>query len=555
MAPSSAIENASDEIRDELNRILSSPDFKASKRRKQFLRFVVEESLSGKADTIKAYTIAVSVFGRGKDFNPQLDPIVSVEAGRLRRALEQYYSSAGKDNALRIDIPKGTYVPQIVKPEAPTSFGERRSSYRRSKECEITRIRGIDEPTIAVIPFQNLSSEEDQEFYATGLSGQIVANLYNYKDFVVVSPLAGKHVDSPQPDILQIGIKYGVHFVLSGSVQVRGNTLRVTAWLLETESAANVWVERFDRDLSAASLFEIEDEITQRIVATLADRIGVITRVLVKRTVGRACHDLSAFEATLKMYHWGIVLTEEAFFEAWRALEYAVIKAPDHALSKAMLANVYASDYLSEIGLVGNRMDKAERLARQAVQLDPQSPDARWVMGFVHFLSHRPTNFSKEFEAALALNPNNPIILAIYGLFLPGLSQWEESLHLIEKARKLNPQLSAQYHIPAMLNYYRQGDFEQAYARSLYIETPGLYWEPLLRAAVLGQLDRRDDAQTYVKRLLDMQPKFNNQGRELIRRLLYSDENVDMVVGGLEKAGLSIESAQKGTKTAYKLSK
>jgi adenylate cyclase len=523
-----------------LDRILSSPDFKASKRRKRFLRFVVEASLSGRSDTIKAYTIAVNVFKRGADFNPQVDPIVSVEAGRLRRALAHYYATAGKSNRLRIEIPKGTYVPRFVEPSAPPETMERRSYQRRSQDRAEKRTSGTGEPGIAVIAFRNLSPHKDQDFYAAGLSGQIVANLYGYKEFIIVGPLAGAYLDNPHPDIIDIGKQYGVNFVLSGSVQARGDTLRVTAWLLDAESGANLWVERFDRDLTATNLYAIEDEITQRIVATLGDRIGVITRVLVKRSKEKACKDLTAFEAMLKMYHWGIVLTEEAFFEAWRALQHAVKKVPDHAGCKAMLADVYASDYLSEIGLVRDRMASAERLVREAVHLDPQSPDARWIMGFVHFLNRNPTQFVKEFEAALALNPNNPMILAIYGLFLPGLGQWDQSIDLIERARTLNPQLSAQYHIPPMLNDYRQGEFDQAYARSLHVETPGVYWQPLLRAAVLGELGRKADARPYVEALLKMQPTFNARGRELMRRLFYSDENVDMVAGGLEKAGLAV---------------
>ena len=538
MNPLSASEISTDEIRNELNRILSSVYFKASKRRKRFLQFVVEQSLSGKADTIKAYTIAVSVFGRGEDFNPQIDPIVSVEAGRLRRALEHYYLTAGADNALRIAIPKGTFAPRFLHKEIPPTELEVLPAEQSPRGEHGKRYSSKYGPRIAVIVFRSLSEQKDQAFYAAGFSGQIIANLYRYKDLAVVGPLAGKYLADPNPNIIDIGRKYGVQFILSGSVQPRGNALRVTAWLVDAETEENLWVERFDRDLSVSSLYEIEDEITQRIVATLADRIGVITRVLVKRTAHKPIRDLTAFEATLKMYHWGIVLTEEAFLEAWRALESAVKKAPDYALSKAMLANVYASDYLSEIGLVRNRMDRAETLAREAVKLDPQNPDARWVMGFVHFLKRRPNSFVKEFEAALALNPNNPVVLAIYGLFLPGLGEWEKSIKLIEKARKLNPQLSAQYHIPAVLNDYRQGNFDQAYEGSLYIETPGLYWEPLFRAAVLGQLSRNADAQPYLVRLLDMQPTFKTRGSDLIRRLLYSEENVDMVCQGLQKAGL-----------------
>ncbi len=333
--------------------------------------------------------------------------------------------------------------------------------------------------------------------------------------------------------------------MLTGSVQRRGKRIRVIAKLLDVESAENIWVKQFDRDLTVSDQYEIEDEITQQITSTLADRIGVITRILVKKTQNKPLSDLTTFEAALKMYHWGIVLTEAAFQDAWNSLEYAVEKVPNDALTKAMLADIYASDYLSEIGLVKNRMAKAEELAREAVALDPDCPDARWVMGFVHFLGRRPEKFINEFEAALALNPHNAMILAIYGLFLPGLGEWERGVKFIEKARMLNPQLSSQYYITTCLKYYRKGNFDRAYAESVNINTPGLLWESLVNAAVLGQLGRPDDAQPYLQKLLSLQPAFKDNGRDLVKRLLYSEENVDMVYEGLQKAGFPKDSTTK----------
>ncbi len=190
-------------------------------------------------------------------------------------------------------------------------------------------------------------------------------------------------------------------------------------------------------------------------------------------------------------------------------------------------------------------MAKAENLAQEAVALDPDCQDARWVMGFVHFLRRRPEDFNKEFEAALALNPHSAIIMAIYGLFLPGLGEWERGVRLIEKAKMLNPQLTTQYYIPTSLNYYRMGEYDRAYEESLLIKTPGLFWEPLVRAAVLGQLGRRDDAQPYLQKLTSLQPTFKDHGRHLVKRLLYSEENVDMVYEGLQKAGFPNGAATK----------
>ena len=150
-----------------MDRILSSPDFSASKRRKGFLRFVVEEALAGRAEIIKAYTIAVTVFGRSKDFDSQVDPIVSVEAGRLRRALAQYYLTAGINNPLRIEIPKGTYVPAfIANKDGTTNLRSEGSAIGQQNGLDISSPE-LAGPGIAVVVFDNLSKEQGQDFFAT----------------------------------------------------------------------------------------------------------------------------------------------------------------------------------------------------------------------------------------------------------------------------------------------------------------------------------------------------------------------------------------------------
>lgn len=541
-----AAEVPHEEIRAEVERILSSPQFKASKRLKSFLRFVVDESLSGRAAALKGYTIAVSVFGRGEDFDARIDPIVSVEAGRLRKSLEYYYLTDGKSSPLQINIPKGTYVPTFVRqgtsPSARGPADDQLSDQHVSDKHSPYRSSG---PGVAVFVFDSLTEGDKNDFFATGMSVQLVANLAQFKDFFIVGPLQQEHLEKTNLELKAIGTTYDVQFVLSGTVLQRGDSIKVIATLLDVESAGNVWVKQFDRDLGVSSLYEIEDEITREVAATLADRIGMVTRVLLRGTARKACHELTSFEAALKMYHWGIVMTDDAFNDAWHSLLHAVEKEPNFALTKALLADVYASDYLSEIGLVSDRLANAEKLAREAVDLDPDSPDARWVMGFVYFLQRRPEHFVEEFEAALALNPNNAMIMAIFGLFLPGLGQWDKALRLIETARKLNPHLSSQYHIPACLYYYRQGDYQRAFAESLLIRTPGLLWEPLIQAAILGQLGRSDEARLRLDKLLERQPEFREQGRNIVKRLLYSADLVESIFEGLHKAGFQSDSTNR----------
>ena len=130
------------------------------------------------------------------------------------------------------------------------------------------------------------------------------------------------------------------------------------------------------------------------------------------------------------------------------------------------------------------------------------------------------------------------MIMAIFGLFLPGLGEWDRSLDLINTARRLNPYLSGQYYIPACLDFYRRGEFDGAFEASLRINTPGLLWEPLIRAAILGELGRIDEARPYVQSLFRLQPRFTDSGHNVVRRLLFSQQNVDMLYNGLLQAGL-----------------
>ncbi|MDX2498986.1 MAG: adenylate cyclase, partial [Deltaproteobacteria bacterium] len=154
---------APEAIRVQLERILQSDQFKAPGKQRKFLNFVVEETLEGRTDQIKGYTIAVTVYGRNEKFDPQTDPIVRVEAGRLRRALEHYYLTAGKNDPARIKIPKGSYVPTFHAVRAPQSETKMYTSERDDGSPGM-------EPSIAVMPFINLTGDREQDYFTDGLT-------------------------------------------------------------------------------------------------------------------------------------------------------------------------------------------------------------------------------------------------------------------------------------------------------------------------------------------------------------------------------------------------
>lgn len=170
---------AREDIRSQLKRILESDEFKASDKQKKFLGFVVDETLGGRASQIKGFTIAVSVYGRTEKFDPQVDPIVRVEAGRLRRALAHYYLTAGNNDPVHIEIPKGGYIPTFHTARMLSSGDKTHTSKIRHAELPA-------EPSIAVMPLMNLTGNKKQAYFAEGLTEELTTELARYQDIRVI---------------------------------------------------------------------------------------------------------------------------------------------------------------------------------------------------------------------------------------------------------------------------------------------------------------------------------------------------------------------------------
>jgi len=166
------------EIRAELDRILGHRDFEATARMRDFLRFVVEETLEGRAQRLKGKTIAREIFDRGTDFDPAHDPVVRVQAGRLRRALERYFLLSGGRDPVRIDIPKGGYVPLFTRqPLSRTRLSDMQEIHPRAAPL-------LPGPTVSVEPTRNLSGDSDQLSLLHGICEELVAALNRFRDLV-----------------------------------------------------------------------------------------------------------------------------------------------------------------------------------------------------------------------------------------------------------------------------------------------------------------------------------------------------------------------------------
>ena len=192
-------------IRAQLERILQNAEFRASDKQRKFLSFVVNETLAGRASQLKGYTVAVAVYERAETFDPQIDPIVRVEAGRLRRNLAHYYLTAGKNDPVRIEIPKGSYISTFHTVRIPPSGAQTHTSEREDG----APATGTG-PSIAVMPLLNLTGDEDQDYFGDGLTEELTAEFARYQEFRVIAAQSTMRFKGRKVDPKEIGRALGV---------------------------------------------------------------------------------------------------------------------------------------------------------------------------------------------------------------------------------------------------------------------------------------------------------------------------------------------------------
>ena len=535
-----SVQPSPEAINEQLHRILSSEDFQASDRLKRLLKFLVVEALEGRGEALKAYTIALAVFDRDSSFDPQVDPTVRVEAGKLRSKLERYYY-INRVDPIRIDVPKGRYIPSFTYNSGQTSPTD---SVPADLETRVSAARSGDAvpntPSVAVLPFVNIGNNIEIEFFAEGLTEEITVSLTRFEDLIIANSYTNRQFKSLPQDMSEIARILGVRFVLHGSVQISGGAIRVFATLTDAATGSNLWAEKFEGHLAASELFSIQDEITQHVVARLADNYGFIKRTLLKESSSKRTGDLEVYDAILRYGQWAASFNPKLFVSARAALERAVKIEPDYALPVAMLSDMYSSDYQQGYDQVDNPLENAVRLANRALDLDANCQTAYWALAQYYFLQRNLSQFQLVVQKVLPLNPVNPYMNVSVGLLTAMAGELEKGLELMHKAVQLNPYSPRWYRIVPYMIEYGQGNYEVALAEALQLNICSCFWDPMLRAAAYGKLGRRAEGAAALKELFAVQPMFSEKRLRFMRALLFSDKAVEAITDGLIATGLEV---------------
>lgn len=534
-------------IKAELDRILNSMEFKDKPMLRGFLSFVVEETLSGRAHEIKGYTVATQVFSRKKDFDPTIDPIVRIQAGRLRRTLGAYYSGRGRYDPLRIEIGKGSYIPIFSRPvpEKPRLVQSNKAAGKACTDVELPQRRTepfsstvIQRASLAVMPLFNLTNDPGQAYLADGLTEELMSelarsNLLEVNASHSTLPWRGKLIGATELDR-----DLGVRFFLEGSLRRDGRIIKFTLRLIDAQSGIQVWGEQYKREIDSGIVIELQEEIARSVTARVGGLFGIVIQRLSRESRATPPDDPGDFEAFLAFSRYLRELSPHDHHLALDALEHAVAKNTGSGLALSMLSCLYAHQYAFSQPGMNELIGKAVTFARKGAFLEPQSHLVHALLIYVLFLSGPKELFFREAEQLIQLNPNTPDIIAFLGWALALHGEWERGLVMMEKGLDLNPFHPGWFCMARYMNYYRQGKFEEACNEAEKFNTPLLFWDPLLKAAVLGRMGKRLEATSAGRDLLRMNAAFTAHGRQLIGIFVKDSRLVQNLIDGLQMAGV-----------------
>ncbi len=388
-----------------------------------------------------------------------------------------------------------------------------------------------DMPVIAVLPFNNLSIDGD-EYFADGLTEDIIANLARFSELRVVSRVSmfqfkGGSVDL---DVLRQRLKAG--YIIEGSVRRAAGRVRISAQLIDAESGVHLWAETYDRDME--DIFAVQDEVTRMIAAALGVKIQTVAQ---QRAMKKSPAELDAYECVLRARRYTAVLSEELHAEARDLLEQAVARDPDYAEAHALLANVYLAEHRFDANCRPDPIGRALVMAQKATRLDPQNAYARCWLGIVHFFRHENDKFLAEIERALNLNPNDPETLADIGHYLAFMGEFDRGYTLSMRARALCPIHPGWYYFSSARYNYNKHDYDAMLADLEKIAMPHFYWTHMLSAAAFGQLGRIDEGTQSLRVAHSLKPGLS-PGAELLKWNAAQDD-FEHLMDGLRKSGLS----------------
>ena len=414
---------APEAVRGQLERIVASELFRRAERQSRFLRYVIEKALAGEADRLKGYAIGLDVFDRGADFDPNVDSIVRVEAGRLRSKLQEYYRRAGSADPVLIDLPRGSYAPSISAATPEVS--------RVAKEEPVRSVRG----SVAVLPFRSLSGDPAQDYFSDGLTDAVITALARNTHLRVISLTSVMRFKNAARALPEIADELGVRHVLEGTVLREGNNVRVSAQLIEAATDHHVWADAFERDI--AGVFRVQKDLADIISTHLARELAPDNPATERERIDPAAYDLYLLGRGYRRR-----MTRDGLEKAAECFRKAIDLDARFAAAYAGAASCFCA-----LGSYGFELERPERLiptglaySRRAIEIDPAQVESL-VFTAIMTLKYEWNwpEAERLFRMALAVSPNDARSHLQFSLYYESIGDHGRAIFEAEQARQIDP--------------------------------------------------------------------------------------------------------------------
>jgi adenylate cyclase len=356
-----------------------------------------------------------------------------------------------------------------------------------------------DKPSIAVLPFTNISGDPEQEYFADGLTEDLIAALSRFRSVSVIARNSSFHYKGQSPKIQEVGHELGVHYVVEGSVRKAGNRVRITAQLIEAESENHLWAERYDRELE--DIFAVQDEVTHTVVSTVVGRIDAAGRRLASRL---STDDLKAYDCFLRGKDALYRFTKTDNLKARELFERAIELDPTYAQAYGMLSWSHLMDRMAHwVEDRNTSLSEAYRSAMRGVELDDADCRTNWLLSEILLFRREHDKARFYIEKALSLNPNDVEAIGIYGVYLTSVGRADEAVSEYEKAQLLDPYDISWLPWLRGIAYFSARRYDEAIAALEQMEDPINEVRGWLAASYAGA-GRLDDARAMLEEFLSV---------------------------------------------------
>jgi TolB-like protein/Tfp pilus assembly protein PilF len=388
-----------------------------------------------------------------------------------------------------------------------------------------------DKPSIAVLPFVNMSGDPEQQYFSDGITEDILTELSRFRPLSVIARNSSFRFRGVDVDVVRVGRELGAEYVLEGSVRRIGNKIRITAQLIDAATGNHVWAERFDR--AQDELFAIQDKVVRMIVGTL---IGRIQAVGVERAGRRPPATLAAYDCVLRAD--AIPFSDrESQAEARRLAERAIELDPAYGRAYGQLAIFYCRAWLDDYSESDAALEQASSLANRAIALDENDSNLFTILGWVHTLRGSYDLAEHCCRKAIALNPNRPTATAVLGVLYGYMGKPDEGIAYYSEAKLIDQYFEPSWYWPELgILHFIAGRYEEAILYLTRFPKVTISVEAYL-AASFAVMDRSDQAAHHAAKLLSIAPDFSSL-KFLAREPFKQPSDRDRLIDGLRKAGL-----------------